>query len=72
MLYAHDNVVVFMRVYNQQRVLIAINRGDACEVVPDDSPLLNVKQWTLKEGKGVVQEGVLSLPAISASMWYGS
>ncbi|HBX13082.1 MAG TPA: maltodextrin glucosidase, partial [Leclercia adecarboxylata] len=56
--YAHDNVVVFMRLYNQQRVLVAINRGDACEVVIDDSPLLNVKQWQLKEGKGVAQEGV--------------
>ena len=70
--YAHDNVVVFMRVYNQQRVLVAINRGDACEVVIDDSPLLNVKQWQLKEGKGVAQEGVLSLPAISASVWFGN
>jgi alpha-glucosidase len=30
-------VVVFARVYNQQRVLVAINRGEACEVVLDDS-----------------------------------
>ncbi len=70
--YAHDNVVVFMRVYNQQRGLVAINRGDACEVVIDDSPLLKVKQWQLKEGKGVAQEGVLSLPAISATVWFGN
>lgn len=32
-LYAEDNVVVFVRVLNQQRVLVAINRGEACEVV---------------------------------------
>ena len=57
MVYAHDNVVVFVRVYNQQRVLVAINRGEACEVVLDDSPLLNVSAWQLKEGKGSVQEG---------------
>ena len=70
-MYAHDNVVVFARVYNQQRVLVAINRGEACEVVLDDSPLLNVERWLLKEGKGELQEGVLSLPAISASVWFG-
>jgi alpha-glucosidase len=64
-------VVVFMRVYNQQRVLVAINRGEACEVVPDASPLINVKMWQLKEGKGTVQEGILSLPAVSASVWFG-
>ncbi len=68
--YAHDNVVVFVRVYNQQRVLVAINRGEACEVVLDDSPLLNVSAWQLKEGKGSVQEDP-SLPAISASVWFG-
>lgn len=69
--YAHVNVVVFVRVYNQQRVLVAINRGEACEVVLDASPLLNVSAWQLKEGKGSVQEGILSLPAISASVWFG-
>ncbi|MEO3345127.1 hypothetical protein, partial [Enterobacter cloacae] len=41
------------------------------EVVLDDSPLLNVSAWQLKEGKGSVQEGILSLPAISASVWFG-
>ncbi|HDR2689406.1 maltodextrin glucosidase [Enterobacter ludwigii] len=70
--YAHDNVVVFARVYNQQRVLVAINRGEACEVVLDDSPLLHVKAWQRKEGKGTIQEGILSLPAISASVWFGN
>jgi len=70
--YAHANVVVFARVYNQQRVLVAINRGEACEVVLDDSPLLNVERWQLKEGKADLQEGVLSLPAISASVWFGN
>ena len=70
MVYAHDNVVVFVRVYNQQRVLVAINRGEACEVVLDDSPLLNVSAWQLKEGKGACRR-ILSLPAISASVWVG-
>jgi hypothetical protein len=70
--YAHDNVVVFVRVYNQQRALVAINRGEACEVVLDHSPLLNVKTWLLKEGKGTIQENILSLPAVSASIWFGN
>lgn len=54
-MYAHDNVVVFVRVYNQQRVLVAINRGEACEVVLEDSPLLAGKMWKSKEGKATFQ-----------------
>ena len=69
---AHDNVVVFVRVYNQQRVLVAINRGEACEVVLEDSPLLAGKTWKIKEGKAMFQESVLTLPAISAAVWFGS
>ncbi len=45
-------MVVFVRVYKQQRVLVVINRGEACEVVIEDSPLLNVAGWTLQEGAG--------------------
>ena len=70
--YAHDNVVVFVRVYNQQRVLVAINRGEACEVVLEDSPLLAGKTWKSKEGKATFQDGVLTLQAISAAVWFGS
>ena len=71
-MYAQDNVVVFVRVYNQQRVLVAINRGEACEVVLEDSPLLAGKTWKSKEGKATLQENVLMLPAISATVWFGS
>lgn len=71
-MYAQDNVVVFVRVYNQQRVLVAINRGEACEVVLEDSPLLAGKTWKSKEGKATLQESVLTLPAISATVWFGS
>lgn len=68
-IYAEDNVVVFVRVYKQQRVLVAINRGEACEVVIEDSPLLDVGAWTLQEGAGAFHDGVLTLPAISACVW---
>ncbi len=68
-IYAEDNVVVFVRVYKQQRVLVAINRGHACEVVIDASPLLEGKTWQRKEGAGDMHDDVLSLPTISASVW---
>lgn len=71
-LYAEDNVVVFVRVLNQQRVLVAINRGEACEVVLPASPLLNVAQWQRKEGHGQLTDGILALPAISATVWMNS
>lgn len=69
-IYAEENVVVFARVYKQLRVLVAINRGEACEVVVEDSPLLDVGEWQVKEGAGTLHDGVLSLPAISASVWF--
>ncbi len=31
-------MAAFVRVYKQQRVLVAINRGEACEVVIEDLP----------------------------------
>lgn len=71
-LYAEDNVVVFIRVLKQQRVLVAINRGEPCEVVLEADPLLVVKEWLLKEGKGTLVDDVLTLPAISASIWMGN
>ncbi|MBV8041479.1 maltodextrin glucosidase [Pluralibacter sp.] len=70
-LYAEDNVVVFVRVWRQERALVAINRGEACEVVLDASPLLAVKTWQCKEGNGALHEDVLTLPAVSASVWLG-
>ncbi|MBJ9265562.1 maltodextrin glucosidase [Citrobacter freundii] len=70
-IYAEDNVVVFVRVLNRQRVLVAINRGHACEVVLPASPLLSVSQWQHKEGKGLLADDILTLPAITASVWSG-
>ena len=68
-IYAQEDVVVFLRLYQQEHVLIAINRGDACEVVLPSTPLLNVKMWHGKEGKGTLQGDILSLPGISATVW---
>lgn len=68
--YAEGDVVVFLRVLGAERVMVAINRCDACEVVLHESPLLDVK-WQRKEGEGQLSEGVLVLPAISATLWKG-
>lgn len=69
-LYAEGDVVVFLRVLGAERVMVAINRREACEVVLPDSPLLNV-EWLRKEGTGQLKEDVLTLPAISATVWVG-
>ena len=69
-LYAEGDVVVFLRVLGAERVMVVINRREACEVVLPDSPLLNV-EWLRKEGTGQLKEDVLTLPAISATVWVG-
>lgn len=71
-IYAEENVVVFLRVWQQERVLVAINRGEPCEVVLTPSPLLDAKVWHCKEGKGTLSHDVLSLPAVSATIWQGN
>lgn len=70
-IYAEDNVVVFVRVLGQQRVLVAINRSEACEAVLEDTVLLNVARWTRKVGSATLQDNVLTLPGVSASVWFG-
>ncbi|XPE55109.1 hypothetical protein ACNKHW_02220 [Shigella flexneri] len=68
MLYAEEDVVALLRA-NQQRVLVAINGGEACEVVLPTSPFLNAVHWQCKEGHGQLTDGLLALPAISATVW---
>lgn len=68
-IYAEDNVMVFLRVLGQRRVLVAINRGAACEVVLEASPLLGVTRWRRREGGAEIDGELLSLPAVSASVW---
>jgi len=66
---AEGDVVVFVRVYQHERVLVAINRGEACEVVLSDIPLLDVPAWQCKVGTGTIEDNVLSLSAVSATIW---
>lgn len=71
-LHAEGDVVVFVRVFQNERVLVAINRGQPCEVVLTDLALVSVDAWKCKEGKATIEDGVLGLPAISATVWRGS
>ena len=68
-LYAEGDVVVFLRVLGDERVLAAINRGEACEVVLENLPLLQGKSWQQQEGNGRFDADVLMLPTCSASVW---
>ena len=68
-LYAEGDVVIFLRVLGAERVLVAINRGDAAEVTLADSPLLAVSGWQRREGEGQLAERTLTLAAISATVW---
>ena len=70
-LYAAGDVVVFLRVLGAERVLVAINRGEACDVTLSDSPLLHVAHWQRREGDAQLEGMRLTLPAISASVWTG-
>lgn len=71
-IHAEGDVFIFMRVYQQQRLLVAINRGAAADVTLPASPLMDVTQWQIKEGKGEIMSDVLHLPAVSASVWLGN
>ncbi|XPE40886.1 hypothetical protein ACNKHK_02050 [Shigella flexneri] len=45
-------MVVLVHVLNQQRVLVAINRREACEVVLPASPFLNAGAMAMQRGHG--------------------
>lgn len=67
--YAGGDVIVFARVYQRERVLVAINRGAACEVALDDHPLLAHGDWQRLEGAGEMANQRLTLGAETVSVW---
>ncbi|MNC62202.1 Maltodextrin glucosidase [compost metagenome] len=68
-IYAQGDVVVFVRVYQGERVLVAINRGEETAVNLPWEPLLNNKAWTQLEGEASFENHQLSLPEVSVSVW---
>ncbi|MBJ3814776.1 maltodextrin glucosidase [Shimwellia pseudoproteus] len=68
-LYAKGDVVVFMRVLGDDKVLVALNRGAAQHCPLPDSPLLAGSQWQREYGDADAQDDGIHLPAISATLW---
>ncbi|MCA1921581.1 MAG: maltodextrin glucosidase, partial [Buttiauxella noackiae] len=68
-IYANADVVVFARVYQNERVLVAINRGEQIDVTLPWNPLLNGITWTQREGEAQLDNHRLSLPEVSVSLW---
>ncbi|WP_032983726.1 alpha-amylase family glycosyl hydrolase, partial [Cronobacter malonaticus] len=64
--YAKSDVLVFTRVFQQERVLVALNRGAACEITLPFSPLLDDRAWTREEGGGALEGQTLRLAAGAA------
>lgn len=67
--FGQDDVVVFVRVYQNERVLVAINRGDAEAITLPWNPLLSGKAWTQLEGEALLDNHELSLPGVSVTVW---
>ncbi|KYE91900.1 hypothetical protein AF383_24435, partial [Salmonella enterica subsp. enterica serovar Typhimurium] len=59
-LYAEGYVGEFVRGYQQQRALVAINRGEAGDVALEAWPWRNVAGWLCITGCGDIREGRLS------------
>ena len=67
--YAEGDVVVFVRVYQNERVLVAINRGEQTDLTLPWNPLLSGKAWTQLEGDAKLDNRELSLPDVSVAVW---
>ncbi len=57
---------MFTRVFRQERVLVALNRGAACEITLPFSPLLDDRAWTREEGDAALEGLTLRLAAGAA------
>ncbi len=67
--YAEGDVAVFVRVYQNERVLVAVNRGKQTDIKLPWNPLLSGKAWTQLEGGAKLDNRELSLPDISMAVW---
>ena len=72
-LYAQGNTLVFLRVYQHEQVLVALQRGPAASGVLPLTPLLQAGEWKALEGEGVLTSELdqlsLALPEESVTVW---
>lgn len=72
-LYAAGDVMVFARVLETEQCLVAVNRGDAVEVICPDELLPLSGSWKLLEGDAQLTEATpgwqIAIPARSTNLW---
>ena len=71
--YAQGDVFIFARVTSGEQCLVAVNRGEACEVKCDDPLPPQEGDWQLMEGSGKLNGEAarlrLTLPGKSTLLW---
>ncbi|EEQ17006.1 Maltodextrin glucosidase [Yersinia intermedia ATCC 29909] len=74
-IYANGDTLVFIRSYQRERVMVAIQRISDINISLPASPLLNVAKWLRQEGSSelyVTESGVnLQLSGESVTLWRG-
>ncbi|AJJ64351.1 maltodextrin glucosidase [Yersinia aldovae] len=74
-IHADGDSLVFIRSYQRERVLVALQRNSDADIQLPSSPLLNVTQWRCLEGKSalnVTEVGAnLQLLGESVTLWRG-
>ena len=74
-IHANGDSLVFIRSYQRERVMVAIQRNRASDIFLPVSPLLNVAQWQRLEGGSeldLTDSGVnLQLSGESVTLWRG-
>lgn len=75
MIHASGDSLVFIRSYQTERVMVAIQRSDDADIFLPASPLLNVAEWQRLEGGAnlaVSETGVnMGLEGKSVTLWCG-
>lgn len=69
-IYAEQDVVVFVRAYQNERVLVAINRGSETQAMLPWDALLSGRAWTQIEGEAALNNRELSL--LPSAPWSGA
>lgn len=68
---AREGLLVFVRVYQQERILVALQRGEGGQATLPWSPLLSGVAWQRLEGEGIQTSDGLVLPEDSVTLWRG-
>ncbi|QCR36931.1 maltodextrin glucosidase [Nissabacter sp. SGAir0207] len=74
-LHAEGDTLVFMRRYEQEQIVVALQRNRAANVALPLTPMLEGAEWQALEGEGVLTSHsgglTLALPGESVTLWRG-